>query len=677
MHRKLPRQLFIALSLASAMLLIAGCASTQTPMAVESEPSAEQQKAAEATTHALDQEQSISSAENPISNETLDPWELVDMSMGKSPAESNALLLRAGELFLNQQHFSTAYTMLEEIDPSWLDRNEKHYFALIRARYSLLIGNTGRAQSLLAQIPRNKSVSRENYARLLQLDIAIAAQNLDFRHSVLARIELDPLLFGQAQIRNQGRILNTLTRESQLFTTDDTVIGNSELQGWLALANLNRNKQLNDLEIALWQQQFPLHPAHASTLAASRSGDAVSSRQIALLLPTTSKLGRAAEAFRAGFDAAVAKGGQFDNSRVYDIGSETDLVGLYYQSAVNDGADFIIGPLGRAGAQAMLSHLGSTSNPGVSTLLLGGLSSENDSIPNLWGLSLSPEQDAVAIAERAISQGMRNAIVLQKNNEWGTRLGEAFGLAFEAKGGTVVDSQRFQPTGTDHSYEVKKLLEISSSEVRHKQLQNLLGTKLEFSVRRRNDVDFMFLAGNTLDARRVIPLAKFYRAHDLPIYATSSAYNGKFNKLTDEDLKGLHFADLPWLLNKQVEAQSREKARILAEKEAAEAEAQALAQGLPVPPPEATAEEAILENAEIPAEEIPFEDLPYKSATLNRLYAVGYAAFEAIPQLAYLQSDEWYHFETQTLSLNMDEFRNLRHSVAWGEYIADGVSISP
>ena len=79
-----------------------------------------------------------------------------------------------------------------------------------------------------------------------------------------------------------------------------------------------------------------------------------------------------------------------------------------------------------------LSHLSSTSNPGVSTLLLGGLSSEDDSIPNLWGLSLSPEQDAAAIAERAISQGMRSAIVLQKNNEWGTRLGEAFALAFAA-----------------------------------------------------------------------------------------------------------------------------------------------------------------------------------------------------------------------------------------------------
>ncbi len=61
---------------------------------------------------------------------------------------------------------------------------------------------------------------------------------------------------------------------------------------------------------------------------------------------------------------------------------------------------------------------------------------------------------------------------------------------------------------------------------------------------------------------------------------------------------------------------------------------------------------------------------------MNRLYALGYAAYEAIPQLSYLQSDEWYHFDTHTLSLRMDENRNLRHKVAWGEYQADGISIS-
>jgi outer membrane PBP1 activator LpoA protein len=82
-------------------------------------------------------------------------------------------------------------------------------------------------------------------------------------------------------------------------------------------------------------------------------------------------------------------------------------------------------------------------------------------------------------------------------------------------------------------------------------------------------------------------------------------------------------------------------------------------------------------DAEPLIEEIEIEALPYNSATLNRLYALGHTAFETIPQLSYLQSDEWYHFDTHTMSLNMDENRNLRHSVAWGEYTTDGITITP
>lgn len=677
MHRTFPHALFTTLFLASLSVLFIGCAPTQTSMDVESTTLQDNQNTNQAETHAFDQEQSITSAENPITNEINDPWLLVESSIGKSTAESNVLLLRASELFLDRQHYSTAYTMLEEIDPSWLDSNQKQFFALIRARYTLLTGSTSRAQSLLAQIPLNNAMSSENYARFLQMDIAIATQQLDFRRVVLARINLDPLLFGQAQLINQRRIFNTLTRESQLFPISDNTTSNPVLEGWLALAELNRINQLNDIEIAAWEQHYPQHPAQTRTLATTQTNSRISSNQIALLLPTTSKLGRAAEAFKAGFDAASSKDGRYDHSRVYDIGSETELIGLYYQSAINDGADFIIGPLGRAGVQTMLTHLSGITNPGVSTLLLGELGAEHASIPNLWGLSLSPEQDAAAIAERAISQGMHRALILQKNNDWGTRLGGAFTTAYTAKGGTVVGNQRFQPTGDDHTYEIKKLLKIGSSERRHQQLQNLLGTKLEFSVRRRNDIDFIFLAGNTLDARRIIPLVKFYRAHDLPVYASSSAYNGKFNKLTDEDLKGLQFADLPWLLSKQLETQAREAAKIKAQQDAAKNQLQVSTEGLSTAPPKIPGTEKTSGNNDALPEETPFEKLPYSSATLNRLYALGYTAFEAIPQLSYLQSDEWYHLDTETMSLTMDQFRNLRHSVTWGKYVADGITITP
>ena len=651
--------------------LLAGCSTSQTPL--ESELATD--PAAESTgveTHALDPEQLLAGIDNPV-EERPNPWELVDATLGKSPAESNALLLEAAEIFLDQQHYSTAYSMLEEIDTSWLDPEQTTYFALVRARYELLTGQTDIARSLLNPFRQESNLSRDNQIRLLQLEIAIAAQGLDFRSAVLTRIRLDPLLEIRAQLSNQNRILSTLTREPQVFTADEPALQQPVLAGWIDLADLNRQHHLSEEVITLWQQRHPGHPALVVALVASSTHRAITSEQIALLLPLTSKLGHAAQAFKAGFEAAARDSGQIDSSLVYDIGTETDLVGLYYQSAVNDGADFIIGPLGRAGALSLLDHLERIPQQGVSTLLLGELAAEQDDIANVWGLSLSPEQDAAAIAEYAVSRGMRSALLLEKNNAWGARLASAFRSEFESRGGRVVDSQRFQPQQEDHSAEIKNLLQINNSDLRHQRLQDQLGTQLEFSVRRRNDVDFIFLAGTARDARRILPLVKFYRAHDLPVLATSSVYNGQFNKLTDEDLKDLQFTDLPWLLHKEIAAQEREKARIRAAEEAAEAAARAQAQGAPAPVPEAP--DTTLEAEE--SAEPEFTGLPYSSATLNRLYALGYTAYATIPQLNYLQSDEWYRFETQTMSINMDEYRNLKHSVAWGRYVADGIRLVP
>ncbi len=645
---------------------MSACAPKQTPLPVESTPPPTQEE--QAQTHAFDGDDGVLSSENPLQGQYIDPWALVEQSNGQVPEIANPLLLSAAELFLSQQHYSTAFTMLGEIDTTQLNAEQSLTFSLIKARYSLLSGDTETAIRMAGELQR-PSMTRANYARLLELNISIAAQQLNFQRVVLMRLKLDPLLIEGEQLNNQRKILSTLGRDSTLFTPTQINGQEASLQGWVALADLRRQQRFDLDTLALWQQQYPQHPARIEELAGVAGIGNISSSQIALLLPLTSKLGRAAQAFKAGFDAAIEKQGQALNYQIYDIGAESALSGFYYQSAVNDGADFVIGPLGRTGAQSLVEYLETNTSPGVSTLILGELDQQSDGVPNLWGLSLSPEQDADEIAERAIATGLSRALVISKDNAWGNRLQNAFSEAFTSRGGVIVGQQSFQPGKVDYTPEIKKLLSINSSEVRHARLQQQLGKRLKFSVRRRDDVDFIFLAGNTKDARSIVPLAKFYRAHDLPIYATSSVFKGKFNKLTDEDLKDLHFADLPWLLDKQVQLQARERAR-------AQAQAQTLTTEANAPASDATtavmSEPATPEPTEIETGPI----LPYTSATLNRLYALGFTAFESIPQLAYLQSDDWYRFETQTMSLNMDAHRNLRHRVAWGKYINNGISVT-
>jgi len=664
MHCKHPIQFFALGLILSGGLLLGGCAATQTPLPTDTGNTPAENNTAK--TSALGSDGDILSGENPMRVAPADPWKLVEQATGQAPEVADKLLLEAAELFLDQQLYSTAYSMLEEIDSQRLSDEQQFTYSLLQARYAMLSGDIPRATKMTAQLSNRRTMAPENYIRLLELNIAIAAQQLNFRRTVLMRLKLDTLLSDGARVNNQRRILSTLERESRLFESDQIETLDSSLPGWIALADISRTQGLNESMLFSWQQQFPGHPAQIFSLSARAGNGAISHQQIALLLPLTSRLGQAAEAFKAGFDTAIEKSGARTNYQIYDIGAESALTGFYYQSAINDGADFVIGPLGRGGVQSLLGYLQETSVPDVSTMVLGDLDSSSNAIPNLWGLSLSPEQDAAAVAERAIAQGFRSALIMEKSNPWGQRLGQAFVREFEFRGGVVSGRQTFESGQADHTAEVKKLLNISSSEKRHKRLQSVLGQKLKFSVRRRNDVDFIFLAGNAQDARYIIPLAKFYRAHDLPVFATSSVFNGKFNKLRDEDLKDLQFTDLPWLLDGQLKLQAGDAARLkaLADAKVAPGEPQ---------------QENVITRSDIrqnnPGNTGTAAALPYSSATLNRLYALGISAYQAIPQLSYLQADNWYRFDTDTLSLTMDSSRNLRHRVAWGKYGANGISI--
>ena len=59
--------------------------------------------------------------------------------------------------------------------------------------------------------------------------------------------------------------------------------------------------------------------------------------------------------------------------------------------------------------------------------------------------------------------------------------------------------------------------------------------------------DFVFLAADAAQARRIYPLIRG-GAGALPAIATPDVYPGTADRARDQDLTGLYFVDLPWLL---------------------------------------------------------------------------------------------------------------------------------
>lgn len=59
----------------------------------------------------------------------------------------------------------------------------------------------------------------------------------------------------------------------------------------------------------------------------------------------------------------------------------------------------------------------------------------------------------------------------------------------------------------------------------------------------------IFLLAKPDQARSIKPLLNYHYAGDLPIYATSRVYSGYEDSKKDNDINGVKFTDIPWVLS--------------------------------------------------------------------------------------------------------------------------------
>jgi len=234
---------------------------------------------------------------------------------------------------------------------------------------------------------------------------------------------------------------------------------------------------------------------------------------IALLLPLASpSFARPADAVRQGFTAAAkAAGKDAPLIRVYPVNEDTLNVLTIYEQALESGAQMVVGPLTRSGVAA----LAASSLVTVPTLALNTLESRTPPPARLYLFGIGVEQEARQIAQLALSEGRRNAFVLADDSALGKRMRQAFVGEFARRGGITVAELTY---GADQGSLVK------------------LRETVDLRV-----ADMMFLALDAARARIVRP----YLGTSLALYATSQVNAGG---AANNDLNGVRFVDMPWLL---------------------------------------------------------------------------------------------------------------------------------
>jgi len=263
---------------------------------------------------------------------------------------------------------------------------------------------------------------------------------------------------------------------------------------------------------------------------------------IAVLLPITGRASAAAISVRDGFLTAYYQTAAKERPsvRVYDTGTLSIADALAQASSA--GANFIVGPLTREEVMAAADYPG----PRPPLLALNFLAPERPPPAQFYQFALSPEEEARLAARRVLADHHRRGVAIVPAGDWGTRVLAAFRQELQAGGGDLIGTGVIDSGRTDYSATITEVLRISESTARYHRLESVLGTKLQFEPRRRSDIEFIFAPAQPNMERLLRPQLRFHFAGDIPTYATSDAFEPDVR--ANEDLDGLMFPDMPWML---------------------------------------------------------------------------------------------------------------------------------
>ncbi len=486
--------------------------------------------------------------------------------------DTAAARIQLARQHMAQGYFGAAAATLHQVDIATVaSPSERFEWTVLDAEISLHLGAFPAAEERLGLAMPTDTSQRSRLALLLA---RIHAARGDYAAASSA-------LVGAAQhdAANDGKLARALVEDAwryglrvpgHLIATDLRRLGEPGERAWWQLIHAFNEILTPRGQQDVWELWRTRHPRHVATRFLPRTFVDVDPgpARIALFLPFSGRLANAGETVRDGFLSGyfLSRAESRQSIRIYDTAAES--VTALHRQALRDGADFIVGPLSKENAADMW-----TINPAVPTLILNTVAVSNKDRPHPTQFALTVEDEARAIAQRVAADGRRRVIVLRSEENWTARaftvLSErlASGEASNAGAGSRSEGQPL-PAGTrlagagvflegaDVTSVVGETLLIEASKERHQRVQRMVGADIEFTPRRRTDIDAVIALIDGSQLASLKPALAFHFASDLPIYASSQAARD----VRDQgDLELLRICDMPWrLFPPEIKAQMRE-----------------------------------------------------------------------------------------------------------------------
>jgi outer membrane PBP1 activator LpoA protein len=464
--------------------------------------------------------------------------------------------------FSNVGNFRNSMDRLLTINPQNLNNRQYISYNLLSienyiALYEMESAAQQMQQPRFTALMKTQGITLRRHLLDLETEIQLALGNYDQALNTL--LDRAKTLKRKKTLRKaHDQIWNLVSQLPYQYLKQDSQASDAIMAGWLELATSSREYQNHPQEqqplFSQWKKHWKSHPAAKTPPRQFSQGNTRMSgaTKVALLLPLQDEYQIPSQTLIDGFLDAyyhaktvpTIKQKMETEIRIYDSSNQSIID--VYNRAVEQGAELIIGPM----RQSEVEELSNISALPIPTISLNRLDNKQSiQTDNLYQFGLSPIDELRQIADRAWRKGIKNVLLVSPDTGWGEQSAEFFTDYWTAKGGKLLEDVRYLSSVNDFTKLLKKPLEIDLSEQRGLYIKRFINSRVQYTARRRQDIDLVVMLGYPLKARQIKPALDFLYASNIPVIATSHTYNGDPQEELDRDLSGVEFSSMPWTLS--------------------------------------------------------------------------------------------------------------------------------
>jgi outer membrane PBP1 activator LpoA protein len=580
--------------------------------------------------------------------------------------QRNNYLIQAAEALQAEQQCTKSIKMLKVLQAELQDNRHYTHANLILAECYLILSDKtfDKVEAILTNLTGAYGYQARIAALQSQLQVnkkqwlaaAIALQNTNME-------ELD-----------KTQTIWKWLKKLDLPELEKARLSEPSLQPWLQLAIIVKRFALQpemfNQQLVSWQSRHLGHPLVTNLpeeIQYSLQQEPIQAKRIAVLLPLTGRLATQGLAIKEGILAAYLEdlpNAKFtpNNSSDYD-GSTGNIVQdntqqyreiRFFDSALKTAqqlntlvADFdvVLGPLVKEQITKLTEVLPSDKillalnrvqlKSNIITInQLSSLSEPSSPVAEHYYFSLAPEDEAQQLALHMQQKQLVRPIVFAANNPTTQRMAEAFIAKWQEAPNAIQPDLTIFTDSKDMRNRVSEMLDVAQSKQRIRQMEVLADVEVYGVERNRRDIDAIVLFANPEQAQLLNPIIEAslspFAQKSLSVFASSRSYSLDLNSNSLRDLRNLTFTDMPWML------------------------------------PDHSWQSLASQTTQL---------WPQKQDTLLRLFAMGFDAYNLLPNLRRLKTLPQVVSYGLTGEINVDDKGVLHRRLLWAQVAQDRVKL--